>query len=84
MNRSVRMKVTQYFLHTRNRPDRAMIQDAWIENVLSHPARTQVQADGRIRHWGRIPDMDNRILRVIVLEDTETVHNAFFDRNASL
>jgi len=24
--------------------------------------------------------MDNRFLRVILLEDEETVHNAFFDR----
>jgi hypothetical protein len=25
--------------------------------------------------------MDNRALRVILLEDGETVHNAFFDRD---
>ena len=78
------MKVTQYFLHTRERPDRAMIQDDWIENVLASPAKTQVQVDGRIRKWGKIPEMDNRVLRIIVLEDGLTVHNAFFDRNASL
>jgi hypothetical protein len=27
-----------------------------------------------------IPEMENRYLRVILLEDGETVHNAFFDR----
>jgi hypothetical protein len=30
---------------------------------------------------GADPEMENRILRVILLEDGETVHNAFFDRN---
>jgi len=40
-----------------------------------------MQAGGRIRRWARIPDMENRVLRVILLEDGETVHNAFFDRN---
>ena len=39
------------------------------------------QADGRIIHWGNIPEMDGRALRVVTLEDGETVHNAFFDRN---
>jgi len=27
-----------------------------------------------------LPEMNNRYLRVIVLDDGETVHNAFFDR----
>ena len=75
------MKVTQYFLHTRQRPDRAIIRDAWIERVIQHPLREERQADGRIRRWARIPEMDNRALRVILLADGETVHNAFFDRD---
>jgi hypothetical protein len=40
--------------------------------------------DGRIRFWGEIelPGEDApRILRVITLEDGETIHNAFIDRN---
>jgi hypothetical protein len=28
----------------------------------------------------QVPEMDNRYLRVILLADGETVHNAFFDR----
>jgi len=35
----------------------------------------------RNRRWARIADMDNRALRVILLEDGETIHNAFFDRD---
>jgi hypothetical protein len=75
------MKTTQYFLYTRRRPDRAIIRDEWIVCVIQHPLREERQADGRIRRWARIPEMDNRALRVILLEDGETVHNAFFDRD---
>ncbi|MBI4786075.1 MAG: hypothetical protein HY782_03395 [Chloroflexi bacterium] len=75
------MKTTQYFLYTRRRPDRVIIQDEWIERVVRNPLREKRQSDGRIRRWVRIPEMDNRALRVILLEDGETVHNAFFDRD---
>ena len=78
------MQFTQYFLHTRKRPDRILIRDEWIMRVISNPQKTAIQADGRIRFWGVIPEMDNRVLRVIVLEDRITIHNAFFDRNATL
>lgn len=62
------------------RSDRAAIEDEWIERVIAAPASRSVQPDGRIRLWARISEMDNRFLRVILLEDGETVHNAFFDR----
>ena len=75
------MKTTQYFQYTRQRPDRAVIQNEWIERVIENPLREEIQSDGRIRRWARIPEMENRVLRVILLEDGETVHNAFFDRN---
>lgn len=54
-----------------------MIQREWIERAVQSPIREQRQADGRIRRWTRVGD---RYLRVIVLPDGETVHNAFFDR----
>ena len=75
------MKTTSYFLHTRSRPDRAVIRDEWIEEVVRHPLREERQRDGRIRRWARIPEMSDRALRVILLEDGETIHNAFFDRD---
>ncbi|WP_156842079.1 hypothetical protein [Novosphingobium aquimarinum] len=51
--------------------------------VLAAPIRREMQDDGRIRHWGRITLPDEpatRILRVVTLEDGETIHNAFLDR----
>jgi hypothetical protein len=77
------MKYTQYFLHTRNRPDRAYIRDKWIENAIRCPIYSEVQADGRIRHWAKIEE-ENKYLRVILLSDGQTVHNAFFDRTFKL
>ncbi len=74
------MKFTQYFEAMRQRPDRVLIQLEWIQRVIANPVREQVQADGRIRVWAPIKEMEDRYLRVILLPDRETVHNAFFDR----
>lgn len=57
-----------------------MITDEWIQQVVQFPEREQIQVDGRIRRWARIEEMENRYLRIILLPDGETVHNAFFDR----
>ena len=73
------MEYTQYFIHTRKRPDRAYIKDEWIEQVINNPVRSEIQSDGRIKKWAKIED-SGKYLRVILLEDGETVHNAFFDR----
>ena len=74
------MKTTAYFRALRGRPDRAVIQDEWINRALREPLREHIQADGRIRRWARVPEASDRVLRVILLPDGETVHNAFFDR----
>ncbi len=74
------MKTTAYFAAIRSRPDRRLIEDAWIELVVRTPEYEETQTDGRIRRWARLPEMNNRYLRVILLSDGETVHNAFFDR----
>ena len=65
----------------RRRPDRAAIRLEWIEQAIAHPERQKIQLDGRIRRWASIAEMDGRYLRVILLPDAETVHNAFFDRS---
>jgi hypothetical protein len=75
---------TQYFMAMRQRPDRAMIQLEWIQRVIEHPEKEIIQQDRRIRRWARIKEMDGRALRVILLPDGETVHNAFFDRDFKL
>ena len=74
------MKTTQYFEYVKKRPDRAGIKEDWIRFVIEKPERTEAQSDGRIRKWAKIIEV-KRYLRVILLEDGETVHNAFFDRS---
>ncbi|MET0917064.1 MAG: hypothetical protein ABWY07_01370 [Burkholderiales bacterium] len=74
------MKFTRYFLEIRRRADRAVILDEWLERAIANPLREQIQADGRIRRWVKIDEMGGRYLRVVLLLDGETVHNAFFDR----
>jgi hypothetical protein len=77
------LKTTRYFDEQvlRKRP---YIQRAWCEQVMAAPLQREVQDDGRIRFWGLIAapgEARPRFLRVVTLEDGETVHNAFFDRN---
>lgn len=74
------MKTTRYFEALRIRPDRASIREEWIERAIREPVKEDVQADGRIRRWVQVPEAENRFLRVVLLQDGETVHNAFFDR----
>jgi hypothetical protein len=74
------MKKTAYFDVVRRRPDRSIIREEWIERAIRAPLHEIRQADARIRRWTQVPEMENRYLRVILLEDGETVHNAFFDR----
>lgn len=78
------MKCTRYFEFIRQRPDRAVIRDEWIERVIKSPVKETVQQDGRIRRWAPIEEMEHRFLRVVLLPDRETVHNVFFDRRFKL
>ena len=77
------MKMTRYFDEQvmRKRP---YLRQQWIVEALSSPLMREVQDDGRIRHWIPVELDESRkiyMLRVITLEDGETVHNAFFDRD---
>ena len=77
------MKTTRYFEEQvlRKRP---YIKRQWCLDVLASPVRREVQSDGRVRFWGKVTSEVEgrpRILRVITLEDGETIHNAFFDRS---
>ncbi|EQA38898.1 hypothetical protein LEP1GSC047_0194 [Leptospira inadai serovar Lyme str. 10] len=72
------MKYTRYFENEvlRKRPE---LRLDWIEEAISNPDKREIQEDGRIRFWKWIDEVQ-KYLRVITLEDGETVHNGFFDR----
>jgi hypothetical protein len=77
------MKTTRYFEEQvlRKRP---YIEREWCSRVLADPLAREVQPDGRIRFWGIVPELGGRVLRVVTLEDGQTVHNAFPDRGFRL
>jgi len=72
------MKATAYFREQglRKRP---YLKVEWCLEVIATPMRREVQSDGRIRFWGYIDDLNGKALRVVTLEDGETLHNAFPD-----
>ena len=76
------MTTTRYFDEQVLRKRPYLTVEMCLE-VIAAPIRREVQEDGRVRYWGRasLPgDQDARILRVVTLEDGETLHNAFPDR----
>jgi hypothetical protein len=73
------IKTTRYFREQVLRK-RSYLRIEWVESVLDNPVRREVQPDGRIRFWGFVEALGKTALRVVTLEDGETVHNAFPDR----
>jgi len=73
------MRTTRYFEEQvlRKRP---YLKREWCERALAEPIRVEIQVDRRIRYWVFIPEI-GKYLRVVTLEDGETVHNAFPDRD---
>ncbi len=75
------MKTTRYFEEQvlRKRP---AIERAWCVAALTASSASETQPDGRRRFWIAVDcgDGERRVLRVVTLDDGETIHNAFFDR----
>jgi hypothetical protein len=73
------MQTTDYF-HNDVLIKRPYLREEWLVLALQAPCRREAQPeDGRIRHWVWIEELQ-RYLRVVTLEDGQTVHNAFPDR----
>jgi len=63
---------------------RPYLKKEWCIRVIENPIRVEEQENNRFRFFGAIAEIDNRILRVIPLEDKVTIHNAFPDRGFKL
>lgn len=72
------MKTTGYFKNSvlTRRPD---LNERRLEFVVENPVRSEVQDNGRTRHWAFISEA-GKYLRVVVEPDGVMVHNAFFDQ----
>ena len=80
------METTRYFAEQvlRKRP---YLTVEMCAAVKAAPLRRDAQEDGRIRLWGRVTlpnETEPRILRVVMLDDGGTIHNAFLDCNFRL
>lgn len=75
----IEYKFTEYFENDvlLKRP---YLKKEWCIRVIENPLKFEPQEHNRFRFWGLIPEFDNKILRVITLEDKITIHNAFPDR----
>jgi len=72
------MKTTRYFQEQVLRK-RKYLKLEWIERALQEPVHVEMQPDDRFRYYVFIPELGIH-LRVVTLDDGETVHNAFTDR----
>jgi hypothetical protein len=72
-------KFTDYF-ENEVLQKRPYLQKEWCIRVIENPIRVEEQENNRFRFFGAIEEIDNRVLRVITLEDKVTIHNAFPDR----
>jgi hypothetical protein len=59
---------------------RPYLKREWCIQVLENPIRIEPQEGNRYRFWGRIEELEGKVLRVVTLEDRITIHNAFPDR----
>ena len=71
-------RFTAYFENEvlRKRP---YLKKEWCIRVLENPIRSERQEKNHYRFWGRIEELEGRVLRVVTLEDKITIHNAFLD-----
>jgi len=74
---------TSYFENEvlRKRP---YLKKEWCIKVIEDPLKVERQENNRYRFWGRIEELEDRILRVVTLDDKKTIHNAFPDRRVRL
>jgi hypothetical protein len=73
------MKTTRYF-EEQILKKRTYLTLKMCIKIIENPIKEEIQEDGRKRFCGLVPEL-NKIIRVVVLKDGETLHNAFMDRS---
>ena len=76
-------KFTNYFENQvlRKRP---YLKKEWCISIIEDPMKIEEQDSERFRFWGIVPELENKIIRVVTLKDKLTIHNAFPDRSFKL
>jgi hypothetical protein len=73
------MKFTNHFIND-VKPKRPYLDDELLSDIIENPIKKEIQDDNKIKLWG-YSSKHNKYVRVILLEDGETIDTAFFDRN---
>ena len=76
---TAKYKFTEYFEKEVQRK-RPYIKKEWCFRVIENPIVSEPQENNRFRFWGKVEELEGKILRVVTLEDKITIHNAFPDR----
>ena len=59
---------------------RPYLQKDWCIFVIENAVRCERQENNRYRFWAAVPELRDRLLRVVTRDDKTTIHNAFPDR----
>lgn len=78
-----RYRFTQYF-EDKVLAKRSYITKDFCIKVIENPLKVEQQEYNRYRFWGKIDELEGKILRVVTLQDKVTIHNAFLDRRFKL
>ena len=76
-------KFTEYFEQQVLRK-RSYLKKEGCIYVIENAVRSEPQEHNRYRFWAPIPEIGDRYLRVITLDDKTTIHNVFPDRGFKL
>lgn len=73
------MRFSNHFLYE-VKPKRPYLDDELLKSIVANPIKMEIQSNRWIKIWG-YSSLYKKYIRVILLEDNETIHTAFFDRN---
>ena len=79
----IQIKFTLYFENEVLRKRPYLTKDMCVK-IIGNPLKVERQEDDRFRFWGKVRELEDRIVRVVTLEDKITIHNAFLDRRLKL
>jgi hypothetical protein len=77
-----KFKLSNHFIKD-VQPKRQYLTLDILEQIICNPVKTEIQADNRTKFWG-FSSVYNKFIRVVLLEDGETILTAFFDRDFSI
>ena len=73
------MKLSEHYIND-VLPKRPYLTEELLVNIINKPIRVEIQSNKRMKLWGYSSKF-KKFVRIVLLEDGETILTAFFDRN---